>query len=201
MVWEASLERSSKPEPWANREQRLKFITAKYVERSFVKPHVNTSHALSPDDNLLISIKKNDIQGVLQSIAQRADVNVHDRSRDTHAVYLALAAADPARATSASPVASSARPASSTTESKTFPVAELLIQNGAEIPTELPAISLSAAAQEYLDHRKSRLLPNTDTLGPLPSVAGTKSAEQAKLQKRGSAGARFAGKVAGFSER
>ena len=201
MVWEATLERSLKPEPWVNREQRLKFITAKYVERAFIEPLIDTLHALSPDDNLLMSIKKNDIQGVLQGIAQRANVNVHDRSRNTHAVYLALAAADPARAVSISPSASPAKPTSSTAGVKTFPIAELLLQNGAEIPAELPAIPISEAAQGYLDQRNSRLLPNTDTLGPLPSVAGTKSAEQAKLQKRGSAGARFAGKVAGLSER
>lgn len=202
MVWEARLERQNKPEPWASREQRLKFITAKYVDRAFVDSQSVLSHSGSSDENLLMSIKKNDIQGVLQGIAQRANINVHDRSRNTHAVYLALAAADPARPGSTSPGASPGRDQSSVgSGAKTFPIAELLIQNGAEIPTDLPAIPLSTAAQSYLDQRTNRAAPLGDILGPLPSVGGSKSSEQAKLQKRGSAGARFAGKVAGLSER
>ncbi|KAK5082658.1 hypothetical protein LTR05_006538 [Lithohypha guttulata] len=201
MIWEATLERSAKPEPWANREQRLKFITMKYVERAFVEPHTSNLHALSPDDNLVMSIKKNDIQGVLHAIAQRANVNVHDRSRNTHAVFLALAAADPARPASTSPAASPGGPTTMQAGTKVFPVAELLIQNGAEIPTELPAIPLSLTAQSYIDQRRSRSMPVTDTLGPLPAVAGSKSVEQVKLHKRGSAGSRFAGKVAGLGER
>ena len=200
MVWEGALDRTTKIEPWANREQRLRFITSKYVERVYVAPYITSLHAGSPDDTLLIAIKKNDIQGVLQGIAQRANVNVHDRSRNTHAVFLALAAADPARPIS--PAASPGRAQqTSQTGSKTFPIAELLIQNGADVPVELPSIPLSAAAQAYLEQRHSRLAPNTDTLGPLPSMGGSKSAETSKLQKRGSAGARFAGKVTGLTER
>ena len=193
-----------KPEPWANREQRLRFITAKYVDRAFVEAHVAAAYPGSVDDNLLIAIKKNDIQGVLQGVAQRANVNVHDRSRSTHAAYLALAAADPARPTSTEPGASPGRLSQAVQPTpKTFPVAELLIQNGADVPTEAPPIPLSSAAQTYLQHRAARkAVTTTDTLGPLPSVAGSKSAEQtSRLQKRGSAGARFAGKVTGLTER
>ena len=201
MVWEAKLERSAKPEPWANRDQRLRFITAKYVERAYIESNSSAIRAGSSDDNLLMSIKKNDVQGVLQGIAQRANVNIHDRSRNTHAVFLALAAADPARSTSTSPAASPGRTPQTQADAKTFPVAELLIQNGAEVPLEMPAIPLSQAAQAYLEQRTHRGAHVADTLTPLPYVAGTKSAEQAKLQKRGSAGARFAGKVAGLTER
>ncbi|KIW29668.1 uncharacterized protein PV07_05464 [Cladophialophora immunda] len=200
MVWEARLDRSLKPDSSASRDQRLKFITAKYVERAYVEP---VSQYGSADDTLLTSIKKHDIQGVLQSIAQRANVNAHDRSRNTHAVFLALTAADPAR-----PVSShSNTPAGGV---KAFPMAELLVQNGAEIPVELPAIPLSAAAQLYVDQRTSRAVPShgghTDTLGPLPIVhraspMSSSSDGSNKLQKRGSAGARFAGKVASLGER
>ena len=201
MVWEALLDRSLKPNPTATRDQRLKFITAKYVERAFVEP---VSQYGTADDTLLTSIKKHDIQGVLQSIAQRANVNAHDRSRNTHAVFLALAAADPAR------------PSSSHSETpppaavKAFPMAELLVQNSAEIPVELPAIPLSAAAKLYIDQRTTRAAPayggHTDTLGPLPmmnraSPMSASSDGSNRLQKRGSAGARFAGKVAGLGER
>ena len=37
-VWEARLDQTSKPSPSATREQRLKFITDKYVEREYVNP-------------------------------------------------------------------------------------------------------------------------------------------------------------------
>ena len=200
MVWEAVLDRSMKPSPTATRDQRLKFITSKYVERAFVAP---VSQYVTADDTLLTSIKKHEIQGVLQSVAQRANVNAHDRSRNTHAVFLALAASDPAR-----PVSSHAEPSPGAV--KAFPMAELLVQNGAEIPVEMPSIPLSAAARLYIDQRTTRAPPNhsghTDTLSPLPimqrvSPMSSSSDGSNKLQKRGSAGARFAGRVAGLGER
>lgn len=198
MVWEALLDRSLKPAPTASRDQRLKFITAKYVERAYVEP---VSQYGTADDALLTSIKKHDIKAVLQSIAQRGNVNAHDRSRNTHAVFLALASADPAR-----PVSSYANTPSPSI--KAFPMAELLVQNGAEIPTEAPAIPLSSAAQLYIDQRTSRAPTSNgghgDTLGPLPvlnRVSPSFSDGPSKLQKRSSAGARFAGKVTGLSER
>ena len=199
MIWESLLNPSLKPGPTATRDQRLKFITSKYVERAFVEP---VSQYGTADDILLTSIKRHDIKGVLQAIAQRANVNAHDRSRNTHAVFLALAAADPAR-----PVSShSDRPATQTV--KAFPMAEMLVQNGAEIPTDPPAIPLSQAAQLYIEQRTSRVATTNgahgDTLGPLPMlprISPSGSDSHARLQKRGSAGARFAGKVAGLGER
>lgn len=200
MVWEALLDRSLKPGPTATRDQRLKFITSKYVDRAYVEPVSQYGNA---DDTLLTSIKKHEIQGVLLGIAQRGNVNAHDRSRNTHAVFLALAAADPAR-----PSSSQSNVPSSTV--RAFPMAELLVQNGAEIPSEPPAIPLSAASQLYLDQRAFRAATshggNGDTLGPLPvmpraSLLSTSSEGTTKLQKRGSAGARFAGKVTGLGER
>ncbi|KAK4937823.1 hypothetical protein LTR10_021626 [Elasticomyces elasticus] len=199
MIWESLLNPSLKPGPTATREQRLKFITSKYVERAYVEP---VSQYGTADDMLLTSIKRHDIKGVLQAIAQRANVNAHDRSRNTHAVFLALAAADPAR-----PVSShSDRPATQTV--KAFPMAEMLVQNGAEIPTNPPAIPLSQAAQLYIEQRTSRVTTTNgghgDTLGPLPMlprISPSGSDSHARLQKRGSAGARFAGKVAGLGER
>ncbi|KAJ9640166.1 hypothetical protein H2204_003391 [Knufia peltigerae] len=197
-VWESLLDQALKPGPTATREQRLKFITSKYVQRAYVDP---VSQYGSADDMLLTSIKKHDMKGVLQGIAQRGNVNAHDRSRNTHAVFLALAAADPAR-----PVSShSATPAPTV---KAFPMAELLVQNGAEIPTDPPAIPLSSAAQLYIEQRTTRSTTNGghgDTLGPLPimgsRVSPLASDGHTRLQKRGSAGARFAGKVTGLGER
>ncbi|KAL4911624.1 hypothetical protein BDW74DRAFT_10996 [Aspergillus multicolor] len=215
MVWEATLDQSQKPISSSTREQRLRFITAKYAERAFV-PLLPSPLSRFPtaDETLLASIKRNDIQGVLYGIALRANVNVADRSRSTHAVFLALAAADPAQPGS-TPSSISSRPS---TSAKTipFPVAELLVQNGAEIPSQPPPIPLSSAAQLYLNQRTARpsglshpapVASPSDTLGSLPTLRGPGTSgehapspldnkEREKLHKRGSAGARFAGKVA-----
>lgn len=92
MVWEARLDRFLKPSPHSTREQRLHFITAKYSDRAYVEP----DPAHSPDELLLTGIKRNQIQSVLHALALKANPNAQDRSRGTHAVYVALAAADPA---------------------------------------------------------------------------------------------------------
>ena len=204
MVWEATLNQTQKPPPTANRDARLKFITSKYVERAFVAPITTNS---TPDEILLTSVKRNDVQGVIHGIALRASTNTHDRSRNTHAVFLALAAADPAYPASVSPLPSPSGSKTPATPIKAFPIAELLVQNGAEIPSQLPAIPLSTAAKLYIEQRTARTTGTGagDTLGPLPVLSGTrggfagpldKDNGTSKLQKRGSAGARFAGKVA-----
>lgn len=222
MIWEAALDQSLKPSSGSTREQRLRFITAKYVDRAYVEPLPSPrSRFATPNETLLASIKKNDIHGVLYGIALRANVNVPDRSRNTHAVFLALAAADPASPGS-TPTSLSAR---SSAKAIPFPIAELLVQNGAEIPPQPPSIPLSPAAQLYLSQRTARPsafsaptpapVPGkstaSDTLGSLPTIRGTSkdnpssisqpassldTKEREKLSKRGSAGARFAGKVA-----
>ncbi|GLI80491.1 hypothetical protein PoHVEF18_008846 [Penicillium ochrochloron] len=220
MIWEATLDQSQKPIASSTREQRLKFITAKYVDRAHVErlPSPRSRFA-TPDETLLASIKKNDMQGVLYGIALRANVNVADRSRNTHAVFLALAAADPASPGS-TPTTLSAR---SSAKAIPFPIAELLVQNGAEIPPAPPSIPLSPAAQLYISQRTARSsafsAPGSgkpavsDTLGSLPTIRASSkdgpvssasqsstssldTKEKEKLSKRGSAGARFAGKVA-----
>ncbi|KAL4813191.1 hypothetical protein BDW67DRAFT_109666 [Aspergillus spinulosporus] len=215
MIWEATLDQAQKPVASSTREQRLKFITAKYADRAFVQPLPSSlSRFPTADETLLASIKRNDIQGVLYGIALRANVNVADRSRSTHGVFLALAAADPAHPGSRTSSISS-RPSTSA-KVIPFPVAELLVQNGAEIPSQPPPIPLSPAAQLYLNQRTARLsafnhpvpaATPADTLGSLPTLRGPGASneqapssldnkEREKLHKRGSAGARFAGKVA-----
>ena len=213
MVWEAKLDRNLKPTPQSSREQRLRFITAKYSERAYIDPISTTlSHYATADETLLASIKKNDIQGVLYGIALRGNVNAGDRSRNTHAVFLALAAADPAAPASAgtSPTVSpNSKAAPPPAKPVSFPIAELLVQNGAEIPSQMPAIPLSPAAQLYVEQRTGRGETHTqahgDTLSALPTFRGVSGGpalglaereREAKLQKRGSAGGRFAGKVA-----
>ncbi|EER36759.1 ARF GTPase activator [Histoplasma capsulatum var. duboisii H88] len=240
MVWESRLDPSLKPTAQSTREQRLKFITAKYSERAYLQPLSATlSRYATAEETLLASIKRNDIQGVLYGIALRANLNVTDRSRGTHAVFLALAAADPAFPASsgqatAIPSRSAAVPPSAEKHIP-FPIAELLVQNGAEIPSEMPSIPLSPAAQLYINQRTAKISgsfivqpralassmgdPGTDITCALPLIhnsgkpssngenisttspashplTGLDNKERERLQKRGSAGARFAGKVA-----
>ena len=196
MVWEARLDPSLKPSPQATREQRLKFITSKYVDRAFVEPISATlSRYPTPDETLLAAIKKNEIQQVIYALALHASPNVTDKSRGTHAVFLALAAADPA---SPSPTTT---PPQSDAKVVPFPIAEMLIQNGAEIPATLPAFPLSRAAQLYLELKRGRAAAvNTsgshDGIGSLPSNLSPSERlareKEARLQKRVSAGGRLA---------
>jgi len=204
-VWEARLDPSQKPHPQATRDQRLKFISNKYVDRLYVHPISTTlSHYSTADEALLASIKKNDIQQVLYAIALRANPNATDRSRNTHAVFLALAAADPASPQAAGMSASaSSSPGSRsgpTTPNKitTFPIAEFLLQNGGEIPSQLPAFPLSEAAKQYIEQRNARA--GGDQLGALPSIKSPISPsdkEKDRLAKRTSAGARLVGRAIG----
>ena len=192
MVWEAKLDQKTKPSPQATREERLKFITAKYVDRAYVEPISTTlSRYATADETLLAAIKKNEIQQVIYALALRANPNVLDKSRGTHSVFLALAAADPA---APSPVASTTRPDASV-KVTAFPIAELLVQNGAEIPSNLPAFPLSRSASLYIEQKNSRGMPSSDTLGALPamnSAASQQGQREARLQKRVSAGGRLA---------
>lgn len=196
MVWEARLDATTKPNPQATREQRLKFITAKYVARSFIEP-VTSSRYGSADETLLTAIKQNNIQQVIYALALKANPNSPDKVRATPAIFLALAAADPA--TPAQSLSSSTSSASIRAEPNAkvvpFPIAELLVQNGAEIPSSAPPFPLSRGAQLYLDQKSGRLNPTTnDTLSALPvlSSADRQRDKEARLQKRVSAGGRLA---------
>ncbi|KAK6587330.1 hypothetical protein PZA11_000620 [Diplocarpon coronariae] len=192
MVWEAKLEPSAKPSSQATREERLRFITAKYVDRAYVEPISSTlSRFSTADEILLAAIKKNEIQQVIYGLALKANPNVLDKSRGTHSVFLALAAADPA---SPSPATSPSR-ADASAKAVAFPIAEMLVQNGAEIPVVLPAFPLSRSAAMYIEQKSGRGGPANDTLSSLPVVNAAERAQrdrEARLQKRVSAGGRLA---------
>lgn len=192
MIWEATLPEGTKPvAQTATRDQRLRFITAKYVDRAYIVPITTnpTSHYHTADETLLASIKKNDIRGVLYALANHANVNAADRSRNTHAVFLALAAVDPAANPASTAPATGAHSRSASAHQKpsinAFPIAELLVQNGAIIPTTPPAFPLSPNAQLYIDQKAgkgaaagsgattpSATISATDTLSALPIIGG-----------------------------
>lgn len=232
MIWEARLDGAMKPSPVSTREQRLKFINQKYAEQAFVQPISATlSHYATPDETLLASVKKNDIQNVLYALALKASPNATDKSRSTPAVYLALSAADPASpADTASPAGSPGHPPQGAPAGgrKPFPVAELLIQNGADLPNQPAPFPLSMSARLYLeqkeDQRSGRRLGASstqngnnastsvgqgDTLTALPTImAGNGSSpgertkeRDAKLQKRVSAGGRLMKSDESYSSR
>jgi Arf-GAP/SH3 domain/ANK repeat/PH domain-containing protein len=217
-IWEARLDPALKPGPMSTREQRLHFITAKYSDRVYVSPISPTmSHYANAEETLLASVKKNDIGGVLYALALRANPNARDRSRGTHVVFLALAAADPAPpSASVSPASSplpGARPATPQPNRKAFSVAELLLQNGADLPALPAPIPLSTCARTYLDFKADQKagkrlppvaiggLPGSTPEVPthLPSImAGNGSTpserareREARLQKRVSASGRL----------
>ncbi|KAL2199299.1 hypothetical protein P885DRAFT_30914 [Corynascus similis CBS 632.67] len=202
MVFEARLDPALKLTPQANREQRLKFINAKYVERAYVEPISATlSRFATPEETLLAAIKRNEIQQILYALALRANPNVTDKSRGTHAVYLALAAADPAPP-SPLPSQTLSPPTPTVERVVPFPVAELLIQNGAEIPDSLPQVPLSLAAQAYIEMKRGRkaAIDASGSYDSSPGVATAMSSQndklqrerEARLQKRVSAGGRLA---------
>lgn len=202
MVWEANLEAGQKPSANATRDQRLRFITAKYVDRTHITPIGSNvqSHYSTPDETLLASVKKNDIQGVLYALALRANPNAHDRSRNTHSVFLALAAADPASPGSASPSPLTSPISKSAANGQNpvhaFPIAELLVQNGAIVPPSLPAFPLSTNAKLYIDQKAGKgadtltALPNINRNSGLTAIEGGKDSQN-KLQKRGSGSGRL----------
>ncbi|KAL7628654.1 hypothetical protein AAE478_000169 [Parahypoxylon ruwenzoriense] len=196
MVWEAKLDPTLKPGPQATREQRLKFITGKYVNRAYVEPISATlSRYPTAEETLLAAIKRNEIQQVIYALALKANPNVLDKVRGTHPVFLALAAADPA---SPSPTTPQGGRSESDTRIVPFPVAEMLIQNGAEIPATMPAFPLSRSAQMYIEQKRGR---NAAVEASGPSLPGNLSPspserlqrdKDARLQKRISAGGRLA---------
>ncbi|KAH8199383.1 hypothetical protein TruAng_006469 [Truncatella angustata] len=194
MVWEARLEPGIKPGPQATREQRLRFITAKYVDKAYVEPISATlSRYPTADETLLAAIKRNEIQQVIYALALKANPNVLDKSRGTHAVFLALAAADPASPSPSPTPASRGEPDSNT---KPFPLAEMLIQNGAEVPATMPAFPLSRSAQLYIEQKRGRSAAidasgmSASALSPSPNERMRRDKE--RLQKRISAGGHLA---------
>ncbi|RGB42004.1 hypothetical protein C1646_684264 [Rhizophagus diaphanus] len=119
----------TKPNSSDSRDTKQKFITAKYVDRAFVDFSL-VDDDKSATDILFDAVKSNDLSLAMQAIALKADVNAARRFEvaDDHGLktplLLALLHIDPAKVTN--------------DEGKLlFPMAELLLQNGAYVENVL----------------------------------------------------------------
>jgi Arf-GAP/SH3 domain/ANK repeat/PH domain-containing protein len=193
-VWEAKADPSQRPNAQSSREARLKFITAKYVQRAFVAPLSPTlSTTDSPDELLLDAVKKNDLPAAIYALALHARPDTIDPDSNTAAVMLAIIAAD------TQSESETLSPTTSGTPPTTFPLAELILQNGAEIP--LSAVSnaqLSQSAKTYVAHKTQKRLNQeaSPAVPPLPSresgsLKEHRLREKDRTQKRISSGAKL----------
>jgi len=203
-VWEGKLDPSQRPDHRASRESRLKFITAKYVSRVWV---VSLSPTLSvfasPDEALLESVSRNDLRGALYALALHASPNTIDPGTRLHVVYLALQVADPALTASPNPNLELSPPTPSSQQPApiTYPLAELIIQNGGELPSPIPSIPLSHWARQFIAQKTAKqlgtLAVTSGNAGPSGSSSALSKDEAAererelKLQKRISSGGRI----------
>ncbi|KAI5795184.1 hypothetical protein EDC01DRAFT_654432 [Geopyxis carbonaria] len=197
-IWEAKATPQERPDARSSREARLKFITAKYVQRAYVSPLSPTLSAYSsPDEVLLDAVKKNDLSGALYALALHANPNVVDPETSKHTILLALAAADPPSTTEQdlSPSSPAGPPPT------TYPLAELLVQNSGEIPFPVSVEGLSISAKNYVSHKTAKRMNQqaspAQSKGPLnersPSstIRDRQQREKERLQKRVSSGARL----------
>jgi len=192
-IWERVPNASfPKPSPQASYETRLSYITAKYVEKLFAE---SLPSSTSPNEFLVHSITQRDLKGVLWALAKKADPNT--RTPVLPALVVALLQDD--------------KLSSGGSEPADFPLAELLILNGANPvdPKSLPAEAtrLSDAAKEYLQAKSDRVMQNAQSPGvqqnvpgkipsglgisnstPSQSLGGDLNRTVSKLQKRLSAG-------------
>jgi Arf-GAP/SH3 domain/ANK repeat/PH domain-containing protein len=196
-VWEAKADPSQRPNAQSSREARLKFITAKYVQRAFVAPLSPTlSTTDSPDELLLDAVKKNDLPAAIYALALHARPDTIDPDTNTAAVMLAIAAAD--TQAEASTESESLSPTTSGTPPTTFPLAELILQNGAEVPFSASTAQLSQSAKTYVAHKTQKRLNQeaSPAVPPLPnresgSLKEHRLREKDRTQKRVSSGARL----------
>lgn len=197
-IWASKAAPTDHPSPASSRETRLKYINTKYVQRAFVAPiHPTLSPFSSADELLLDACRRNDLLGALYALALNANPNILDPITGKHTILLALGAAD------ASGPASPSSPTSPTapiTPEKTFPLAELLIQNSAEIPYPVSTEGLSAGAKNYVATKTAKRLnqgvPQTAqqreaSPQKVLSLRERQQREKERLQKRVSSGARL----------
>jgi Arf-GAP/SH3 domain/ANK repeat/PH domain-containing protein len=150
----------------------------------------------------LAAVKDNDVVATLYALALHGSPNTVDPATSLHVIFLALAAGDAMATVHENELAPSP---SRDLSSVTFPVAELLLQNGADIPFPLPAVGLSLAAKNYLSQKTAKRLSasvgavggpvgssgETQDSPPSLSLRERQQREKERLQKRISSGGRL----------
>ncbi|KAK9468600.1 hypothetical protein V1512DRAFT_273816 [Lipomyces arxii] len=154
----------------SSRQARLDYITKKYVDRAFVQSVPNPSAALR------LAVKTQNIADVVRTLASSAEVLTNPVSSSG-----ASFSSSSSSVSSAGPVYPIVLTALvyADRDAHTFPIAELLIQNGAPIPIEVPPeIRLTRNGQKFLNRKSGKtqvnLVPESDSS---PSSV-TSSAEQ-----------------------
>jgi Arf-GAP with SH3 domain, ANK repeat and PH domain-containing protein len=166
-VWEHNPTPSPpKPSPQSPHEARQAYITAKYVEKSFVEPLPSST---SPNELLMQSIMQGDVKGILWALARKADPNT--RTPVLPALVVAVQQ-DEKLGTSLGKVESGSS-TNSGPQMIEFAMAELLLLNGANPvdPRTFPVeVNLSDAAKRYLQGKVDRALRNAQS-PPLQQAA------------------------------
>ncbi|CCG85184.1 putative ARF GTPase activator [Taphrina deformans PYCC 5710] len=208
-IYEATLSRydaSMKPTDRSTHESKLRYITAKYVDRTFVD-----YPSISPNDVLLGSLSTNNVAAAYSALASRADPNMVDEKTALPAVILSLLTTSPPSSPSKEVKSGEWRDESN----NTFPLTELLLHNGGELTAQVNDSDvqrrMSINAKNYVNSKLNRGLTSPsgtsqhyDTLsnspgGPRPSqpalnrTASNGNSLVSGLQKRISSG--------GFSRR
>lgn len=153
---------ATKPYLQSTPEQKLKYATAKYNQGAFVQQLAASQLPYStPEEALVASIKQKNIRNVLYAIALKANLDATDPSSGTSAVFLALSTTDPAPESIAGrapmyPATTASLVPPVNVKPVPFPMAELLMQNGATLPAHLPSIPLSPAAHLFIAQRAAK---------------------------------------------
>ena len=160
-VWERVPNQSyPKPTAQSSYEARHAYITAKYVNKSFVEPLPPSTTA---NELLIRSITHGDLKGVLWALASKADPNT--RAPILPALVVALLQDD--KMANVLSKTDSASSNGSIQQISKFPFAELLLLNGGMPvdPKTLPveANALSDAARRYLQDKLDRILHNSQS--------------------------------------
>ncbi|KAG4305594.1 hypothetical protein PORY_001150 [Pneumocystis oryctolagi] len=135
----------SKPHPNSSREEKQKYIYAKYVDKVFV------IYDSDPTKSLFVGISDKNIKSVIQALASGADPNAIDPETQSSALILSLSS------TLQSPELNSDD--CNQSHEMMFPIAEYLLQNGAKLPSRsfiLQQEKLSLCAKIYLQNKYAK---------------------------------------------
>ncbi|EMR08875.1 hypothetical protein PNEG_02660 [Pneumocystis murina B123] len=141
-----------KPFPTSSREEKYKFIYAKYVDKAFVL------YDSDPMKSLLFGIYNKHIESVVQALASGADPNTIDAESGDSALILSLSL-------SSYELGKNDLNNSYKSQQETFPIAEYLLQNGANLPEYSLSIShekLSIQARAYLQSKYPKKYLNNE---------------------------------------